>query len=169
MKPSCNCKVLTLLIAIVVAVVLPPLLVGAEPVLYLGEGWHKGAPPADTWQFGGVVLQDRDPRSGFQFAEFMGSKVRVHGSTVRVVPNSAVAYWNNSLRIPVVTDKPRVVADTQQMWLDHDLRDDGLEARMDAAYWENQDPQTTLTQAFAAQARKRVAAVEFVKKQSVQR
>lgn len=45
-------------------------------------------------------------------------------------------------------------------WLQHDLRDNGLSARMDAAYWENQDPQTTLTRAFAARDRARVKAVE---------
>ncbi len=45
-------------------------------------------------------------------------------------------------------------------WLQHDLRDNGLSARMDAAFWENQDPQTTASKAFAARDQARVKAVE---------
>lgn len=68
------------------------------------NGWKKGPLPPDTWYWGGVVREDRDPAHGFEFANFCGDHVLLPMSDNKRLEADKVAYYNNSLVFPVVSD-----------------------------------------------------------------
>lgn len=80
----------------------------AEPAvadtIKLSEGWHRGPLPTNTYGWGAVVLEDKNPKDGFYFADFAGSHVHVLGNGGRMdkrVEANEVAYWNNSIKFPI--------------------------------------------------------------------
>lgn len=93
---------LLLLLALVVLAT-PCVVFGADTVR-LSEGWHQGPLPANTYQFGGIVLKGLDPNRGFHFADFRGDHVMVVTSSGDLKRHEAneIGYWNNSITIPVI-------------------------------------------------------------------
>lgn len=57
--------------------------------------WKKGPLPADTYYWGGVVLDGMT--SGFYFADFCGDHVRIDGTRHEAVE---VVWYNNCLQLP---------------------------------------------------------------------
>lgn len=68
------------------------------------NGWKKGPLPPNTYYWGGVVREDRDPDHGFEFADFRGDHVLLPMSGNKRLEANEVAYYNNSLIFPVTTN-----------------------------------------------------------------
>lgn len=87
----------------------------ADVVSETQGAWHVGPMPADTWHYGGVVLKGQEPSAGFRLADFKGDHVLLldaggsFGPKSRRVEAADIAYWNNSLTMPIVA-KPKKAA-----------------------------------------------------------
>lgn len=68
------------------------------------SNWKDGPLPADTWNWGGVVLKGEDPANGFYFADFHGDHVTLCPDGRRVEA-SEVGSYNNSLDLPPAKTK----------------------------------------------------------------
>ena len=70
--------------------------------------WKRGPLPPNTWQWGGVVPKSNDsgPYSGFFFADFHGDYVTINPGTAdaKRLESDEVAYYNNSLSLPIQLD-----------------------------------------------------------------
>lgn len=66
-------------------------------------GWKRGPLPEDTYGWGGIVREDRDPEHGFEFASFVGDHVQVfrNGQLEERVEGYDIAYYNNDIQLPV--------------------------------------------------------------------
>lgn len=61
--------------------------------------WKDGPLPADTYNWGGVVLIGQNPKDGFFFADFCGDHVKLCPDGKKVNADEVLLY-NNSLELP---------------------------------------------------------------------
>ena len=68
-------------------------------------GWKAGPLPSNTYFWGGVVPVGEEA-SGFYFADFCGSTVKILTGLPgeRVLTSKEVAWYNNSLELPPCCD-----------------------------------------------------------------
>jgi len=69
--------------------------------------WKKGPMPAGTYGWGGVVPFDLKS-AGFYFADFCGDTVKVMTEPERIIQTHEVAYYNNSLELPLHPEGKRL-------------------------------------------------------------
>jgi len=89
-----------------IAPVTPIMSVESAAAILAGNssGWKKGPLPANTWQWGGVMLQGEGTNS-LWFADFCGDHVKLFGRKDKPRAEAReIAYYNNSLVSPLPKD-----------------------------------------------------------------